>query len=130
MSLNDPLAAVLSEIKNAERIGKKQVITRFNSKLIKNVLELLNKLSFVGTVEEIETPQGNSLKISLLGNINSIGVIKPRYSIKLSDYEKFEKRFLPAKDFGILVVSTSKGIMIHNEAKEKKLGGRLLIFCY
>ena len=96
MSLNDPLAAVLSEIKNAERIGKKQVITRFNSKLIRNILDLLNKFSFIGKAEEIETAQGNNLKIFLLGNINDVGVIKPRYSIKISDYEKFEKRFLPA----------------------------------
>lgn len=130
MSLNDPLAAVLSKIKNAERIGKKQETTSFNSKLIKNILDLLNELSFLGKVEEIETSQGKALKIELLGNINGLGVIKPRYSIKLADYEKFEKRFLPAKDFGVLIVSTHKGIMTHNEAKEKKLGGRLLIFCY
>ena len=100
------------------------------AKSFARIIFALNNFSFIGKTEEIETAQGKDLKISLLGKINKIGVIKPRYSVKLSDYEKFEKRFLPAKDFGVLIVSTPKGIMSHNEAKEKKLGGRLLIFCY
>ncbi|MAG78181.1 30S ribosomal protein S8, partial [archaeon] len=58
------------------------------------------------------------------------GVIKPRFSVKIDGYEKFEKRFLLSKDFGLIIVSTSKGIMTHIEAKEKKLGGKLLAFVY
>ena len=41
-----------------------------------------------------------------------------------------EKRYLPAKDFGILIMSTSKGIMTHYDAKKKNLGGKLLSYCY
>jgi len=40
------------------------------------------------------------------------------------------KRFLPARDMGILVVSTSEGVMSHHEAAEKNLGGRLLAYVY
>ena len=65
-----------------------------------------------------------------MGNINKCGSIKPRYNIKKEDYEKFEKRYLPAKDFGFLIVSTSKGVMSHMEAKEKNIGGRLLAYFY
>ena len=45
-------------------------------------------------------------------------------------FEKFERRYLPAKDLGILFVSTPKGIMTHYDAKAKKLGGKLLAYCY
>jgi small subunit ribosomal protein S8 len=57
-------------------------------------------------------------------------VVKPRYSVKSDNYEKFEKRYLPAKEFGVLVVSTPKGMMSHNDARKNKLGGRLIAYCY
>ena len=58
------------------------------------------------------------------------GAIKPNFSVKKDGFEKFEKRYLPAKDFGVLIVSTSQGIMTHVEAKEKKLGGKLIAYVY
>lgn len=128
--LNDPLANVLSYINNHEKLGRKEITVANNSKVIRKVLEILNLHNYVGTYTEIEDGKGKLLNINLLGNINKIGVIKPRFNVKKDDYEKFEKRYLPAKDFGILIVSTSKGMMTHNEAKEKGLGGRLICYCY
>ena len=51
-------------------------------------------------------------------------------SLKRKRIEKFERRFLPAKDFGIIIMSTDKGMMTNNEAKEKNLGGKLIAFVY
>jgi small subunit ribosomal protein S8 len=130
MTLNDPLAAVLSNIMNHEKIGKQEVTVRFNSKTIRKVLSLLQENKYVGEFTEIPDGKTNLLKINILGNINKIGAIKPRSSVKTDNYVKFEKRFLPAKDFGIIIVSTSKGIMTHNQAKEQHLGGKLICYCY
>jgi small subunit ribosomal protein S8 len=66
----------------------------------------------------------------LIGNVNNAGVIKPRFSVTKDNYEKFEKRFLPARNIGVMVVSTSQGIMTHHESKKKNIGGRLIAFCY
>ena len=44
--------------------------------------------------------------------------------------EKFEKRYLPAKDFGILLVTTNKGVMTHEEAKKNHVGGKLLAYVF
>lgn len=128
--LNDPLAAALSKIINAERIGKKEVVVRPASKMIKKILTLMNEHSFVGSFEEAEDGKGGVLKVNLLGNLNNCGVIKPRFSTKHNGFEKWEKRYLPAKDFGLILVSTPKGIMTHNEAKDKHSGGKLLAYCY
>jgi small subunit ribosomal protein S8 len=128
--MNDPLANVLSHILNHEKLGRKEITTKFNSKLIRQILTIMNQHNYVGSFEEIEDGKAGMLKINLLGNINKVGVIKPRFQIKKDNFEKFEQRYLPAKDFGIIIVSTSKGIMIHNEAKEKGLGGKLLMYCY
>ncbi|MDD3175031.1 MAG: 30S ribosomal protein S8 [Candidatus Nanoarchaeia archaeon] len=130
MSLNDPLANVLSKISNATKIGKFEVLVENNSNLIKKVLSIMKDSKYITSVEEIEDSKGNFLKIILSGNLNNCGVIKPRFAVKLEDYEKFEKRFLLAKNFGFLLVSTNQGLMTHNEAKDKNLGGKLISFCY
>jgi small subunit ribosomal protein S8 len=128
--MNDTLASVMSAVSNAEKIAKKELTVTPISKTIKKVLEIMQANLYVGSFTEIEDTKGNLLKINLLGSINSCGAIKPRYAVKKEDYEKFEKRYLPAKDFGILIVSTSQGLMTHIEAKKKGIGGKLIAFCY
>ena len=90
----------------------------------------MNEKKYIGEYTEVKDTKGDMLKVNLLGNINKCGVIKPRYPTKVGNLEKFEKRYLPAKDFGLIIVSTSKGIMTHLEAKEKELGGKLLAYVY
>ncbi|MBU1199052.1 MAG: 30S ribosomal protein S8 [Nanoarchaeota archaeon] len=130
MSLNDHLSNVISQINAYEKLGKKQVITKDNSKVIKKVLSIMQDHKYIGGFEEVKDSKGDMLVIHLLGKINKAGVIKPRFSVQKYSFEKFEKRFLPAKDFGIIIVSTSQGMMTHIEAKKKEIGGRLISFCY
>ncbi len=127
---NDPLAACLAKLFNAERVGKREVAVKPASKMIRTILGLMNDHKYIGAWEENADDCGGWLKINLLGNINKCGVIKPRFAARNTAYEKWEKRYLPAKDFGILIVSTPQGIMTHHQAKEKKIGGRLLAYCY
>ncbi|MBS3166124.1 30S ribosomal protein S8 [Candidatus Woesearchaeota archaeon] len=128
--LNDPLAATLSKILNAEKVGKKEVEIKPASTMIKRILTILNEHNYIGSFEEVVNGKGGLLKVNLLGNINKCGVIKPRFSTKWNSFEKWEKRYLPAQDFGIIVVSTPKGVMTHASAKEKQTGGKLLAYCY
>lgn len=128
--LNDPLANALSIILNAEKIGRKECEIRPMSKVIKKVLSVMKDNLYLGDVEEVKDSKGGVLKVNLLGNINDCGAIKPRFSVKKDLYEKFEKRFLPAKGMGIIVVSTPQGIMTQAEAKKKGIGCRLLSYCY
>jgi len=127
---HDPLARALSAIRNAEARGKSTVIVRPVSKLLGKILELLKKEDYIKSFKYIDDRRGGIYEIELAGTINKIGAIKPRFSVKIKDYEKFEERYLPAKDFGRLIVSTPKGVMTHIEAKEKKLGGVLLAYVY
>jgi small subunit ribosomal protein S8 len=125
--LNDPLAAVMTKIINAEKIGRREVVVPA-SKMIRKILTIMNSNNYVGSFDEVDN--GKGLKINLLGNVNKCGVIKPRFSTKKNQLEKWEKRYLPAKDFGIIFVSTPQGVVTHNEAKEKNTGGKLLAYCY
>jgi small subunit ribosomal protein S8 len=128
--LNDPLANALSGILNYDKIGKKQYLVHPASKVIKRVLIIMNEQGYIGSAEEVTDARGGVIKVNLLGAINKCGVIKPRFAITMDEYEKFEKRFLPAKGVGVLIISTIKGIMTHEEAKSQNLGGKLIAFCY
>lgn len=128
--MQDTLAAALSNILNHERVGKKECFIHPCSKVITKILTLLNKYHYIGKFEEVTSAKGGVLKIYLLGRINKVGAIKPRFSVELDQFEKFEKRYLPAKGMGFLIVTTSKGIMTHEEAKKQGVGGRLLSYCY
>jgi len=130
MSLNDPLANVLSKINNASKIGQPSVVVENCSKLIKEVLTIMKTANYIGEFEEVEDGKGNYLKISLVGTLNCCGVIKPRFAVKSDNFQKFEKRFLLANNFGFILVSTNQGLMTHVQAKEKHLGGKLISFCY
>jgi small subunit ribosomal protein S8 len=130
MALNDPLANVMSFLNNQERLGRKELTTTNNSKLIREVLKILQEEQYIGSFEAEEDGKGGTLRVNLLGKINKCGVIKPRYNVQVKDYEKYEKRFLPAMGFGILIVSTNKGLMTNEKAKEMNLGGTLVCFAY
>ncbi|KXA99266.1 30S ribosomal protein S8 [candidate division MSBL1 archaeon SCGC-AAA261F19] len=126
----DPLSDALSTIKNYEEIRKREAIVSPASKLIADVLSVMKENDFIGDFKLIDDGKSGKFQIKLIGNINDCGVIKPRFSVKSDEYEKWEKRFLPAAGYGTIAVSTPEGVMSHDRAKEKGLGGRLLAFVY
>jgi len=127
--LQDTLADALSVIKNADKIGKKECVTQA-SKEIRSVLKVLQNHDYIGTFEFVNDGKSGKFKVELKGKIIDCNVIKPRFPIRVDDYEKFEKQYLPAREMGILIVSTPKGIIDHRKAQELHTGGRLLAFCY
>ena len=128
--LNDPLANALSLMKNAELKGKGTCVIQPSSKLIGGVLTLLKEKGYVGEFEYIDDGKAGVFQVKLQGNINNCGVIKPRYPIKRDELEKWESRYLPAQDFGLLILTTTKGIISHDEAKKNGIGGKLVAYVY
>ena len=128
--LNDPLANALSLIKNAESKGKGTCIIKPSSKLIGGVLNLLKVKGYISEFEYIEDEKAGIFQVKLKGNINNCGVIKPRYPIKREDLEKWESRYLPARDFGLLILTTTQGIISQDEAKKNGVGGKVLAYVY
>ncbi len=126
----DPLSDALTTILNAEKTGKKKVSIKPASKLIGEILRTVQRSGYLGEIEFIDDHRGGIFEIQLLGRINKCGVIKPRYPVKKDDYEKWEQQFLPAREFGILVVTTPDGVMAHEDAKQKQIGGRLLAYMF
>jgi len=126
---HDLIADMFSTLKNMEKIGRKECIVP-NSKLIQNILKVMQDNKYIGSTEVIEDGRGGKIKVSLVGRINDCNVIKPNFSVKKDEFINFEKRYLPAHNIGVLILTTSKGIMDQNEAEKKGTGGRLLGYVY
>jgi small subunit ribosomal protein S8 len=128
--LLDPLADALSTIKNAEMTGKPDCTLRPASKLIGNVLKVMKEKGYIGDFEFIDDGKSGIFKVQLKGKINKCGVIRPRHAVKNTDFEKWEKRYLPAKGFGSIILTTPDGVMTHSEARDNGIGGELLAYVY
>jgi small subunit ribosomal protein S8 len=124
------LSNLFSSLQNAEMRNKKECIVIPASKLASEVLRVLQKRRYIGEFEFIDDGVGGKLRIQLLGRINRCGVISPRFPVKSSKLVDWEHRYLPAVGVGVLIVSTPLGVMAHNEAQEKGVGGRLIGYVY
>jgi len=130
LTMMDTLSNGLTAIMNNELRNKRDCVISPASKLLGRVLRVLQLNGYIGEFEFIDDGRAGKFKIQLLGRVNKCGAIKPRYSISAEGFENWEKTFLPARDVGILVVSTPMGVLSHREAKGKNVGGRLLAYVY
>ena len=130
MPATSVLSNLFASLQNAEMRRKKECTVIPASNLASEVLRVLKKGTYIGEFEKIEDGVGGKLKVELLGRINKCGVISPRFPVKASKLVDWEHRYLPAVEVGTLIVSTPQGVMSHVEAREKKIGGRLLGYVY
>jgi small subunit ribosomal protein S8 len=124
--LNDALVT----LRHADQDGKPTAELQPASRLIAEVLRIFREHQYIDEFTYVANGRGGRYDVKLARRINSCGVIKPRISVPYERLERFEARFLPAQDFGILVLSTNQGVVSHREAREKKIGGRLLAYVY
>lgn len=124
------LPNLFSTMYNNEIRHKKECVVVPSSKLASEVLRTMQKHRYIGEFEFIDDGLFGKLRIQLLGRINRCGVVSPRFSVKKDNYSRWERQYLPAVGVGILIVSTSKGVMAHIEAQNNGLGGRLLGYVY
>jgi small subunit ribosomal protein S8 len=125
----DRFSDEINKIKTNERIGRRECIVA-STKLMRTVLDLLKSESYISGYEEFTDKKFKMLRVKLANRINSIGVIKPRYAVQCADIQKYETRYIPSGNFGVLILSTPQGVMTNLQAKEKRTGGRLLAYVY
>ena len=128
--LHNVLANALKCLLNAEKKGRRQVIIKPASKVLIKFLKLMQKRGYIGEFEVIDDHRSGKVVIELLGRINKCGVISPRFDVSLSKVEQWTNNILPSRQFGFLVLTTTKGILDHNQAKHKGTGGKVLGFFY
>jgi len=124
--LND----ALKSMNNAEKAGKRQVLIRPSSKVIVKFLQVMQKHGYIGEFEEVDDHRNGKIVVQLNGRLNKTGVISPRYNVQLRDLEQWVQKLLPSRQFGYIVLTTSAGIMDHEEARRKHVAGKIIGFFY
>jgi len=127
--MTDYLADALNTIKTHEMVGQ-NVCSVKATKLIEKVLTVLKEHKYLKDFKRIEDGRGSVYEVSLDGRINNCGVIKPRMPVRRQEWSLKEQEFIPGFGVGLLIVSTSGGIMTNAEAEKRRVGGRLLAYVY
>ncbi|GJN32343.1 hypothetical protein PR202_gb20846 [Eleusine coracana subsp. coracana] len=124
--LNDALKSMY----NAEKRGKRQVMIRPSSKVIIKFLIVMQRHGYIGEFEYVDDHRAGKIVVELNGRLNKCGVISPRFDVGVKEIEGWTARLLPSRQFGYIVLTTSAGIMDHEEARRKNVGGKVLGFFY
>lgn len=130
MSRLNTIADGMSALKNAADCGKSECVIEPASKLLGAMFRTMQEAGYLSGFEFIDDGRGGQFRVHLNGRINKCGSISPRYSVPLSELEYWEMQFLPGKNFGLLILSTSRGVMSHEQARKEGIGGELLGYAY
>ena len=120
----------LQAITNAEKRGKRQVLIRPVSKVVIKFLQVMQKHGYIGEFELVDDRRSGKIVVNLIGRINKVGVISPRFDVALPDIERWTNKLLPSRAFGHVVLTTSYGILDHADAIKMHTGGKVLGFFY
>ena len=124
---HDVVADALNMIKNAKRAGKETIKINRISNLLIEVLKIMKQESAIKRYR-IDADE-KSIQLTI-GELSECKSVKPRFTIKKEDLERYKRRYLPSRKLGILIVSTNKGLMTHKEAENEKIGGCLIAYFY
>ena len=131
MSMTDPIADLLTRIRNGQQI-KKQKISCPASKTKVSILKVLKEEGFIRDYEIVETEKRKNIEISLKYHYGE-PVIKEITRVSkpgLRVYSSVKNMPVYKNNMGVSILSTSKGIMTNFSAKEANIGGEIICRIY
>ena len=128
MSLSDPIADMLTRIRNAGRINRKDVNIRA-SKICEGIASVLKQEGYIEDYDRIDDAKQGILRVTLKYDQDGRSVI-----IEIARASKPGRRVYSPVDklprvlggMGIAIISTSKGVMSDKSCREAKVGGEIL----
>ncbi|MEJ2647906.1 MAG: 30S ribosomal protein S8 [Sedimentisphaerales bacterium] len=128
MSLSDPIADMLTRIRNASRVNRREVIIKA-SKICEGIANVLKQEGYIEDYDRIEDSRQGILRIKLKYNQEGRSIIN---EIKRSSkpgrrtYLSVDKLPRVMAGMGVAIVSTSKGVMSDRSCREANVGGEIL----
>ena len=131
MSMTDPIADMLTRIRNANQM-KHESVSMPASRLKLEILEVLKNEGYIAEYEKIEDGKQGVIKVTLK-YVNKERVIKGIKRISkpgLRVYAKSTELPQVLNGLGVAIISTSNGVMTDREARKNKLGGEVIAFVW
>ena len=123
----DQIADLITRIRNAINVGKNEILVP-TSKLKAGVIEVLAKNGYIASYDVIEgTPRGMlHVVINEPGTVAKINEITKVSKPGRRVYSSVSDLPVIKSGHGMIIISTSKGLMTGREAKKAGLGGEIL----
>ena len=131
MSMTDPIADMLTRIRNANQM-KHESVSMPASRLKLEILEVLKNEGYIAEYEKVEDGKQGVIKVTLK-YVNKERVIKGIKRISkpgLRVYAKSTELPQVLNGLGVAIISTSNGVMTDREARKNKLGGEVIAFVW
>lgn len=123
----DIVADALNMIRNAKKARKETIKIRKISNLLIEIFKIMKEK---GAIKNYKiNSKEKSVEVSI-GNLEECMAIKPRFSAKSDQIERYRRRYLPSRNVGTLIISTNKGLVTHEEAQEENIGGSIIAYFY
>ena len=130
-ALTDPIADLLTRIRNAMQVNKKEFFAPY-SKIKSDIVAILKKEGYITDCELDNTETHPRLKVSLryVGKASAIVGLRRISRPGLRRYVGSEEIPRVLGGMGIAVLSTSRGVMTGHEARRQKIGGEILAYVW
>ena len=127
MSMHDPIADMLTRIRNAQAVGEREVVMPY-SKLKLAILNVLQQEGYIIGSEAVEALAKKNIKVQLKYYQGSpvIDKIKRVSRPGLRIYRSSDQLPTVLAGMGIAIISTPQGVMTEKSARAKKVGGEVI----
>ena len=132
MVVTDPIADMLTRIRNANQLKYKEVMVP-TSKLKVGIADILKNEGYINGYKIVDSENGSMINIELKYGARKERVITGLKRISkpgLRVYAKKEEVPTVLNGLGIAIISTSKGLMVDKDARKENLGGEVLAYIW
>ena len=131
MVMTDPIADMLTRIRNANQM-KKQTVDIPASKLKQQVLDVMKEEGYISNVVVVKGKPVNHLRVTLkyMQNERVVKGLKRISKPGLRVYAKHGEIPKVLNGLGIAIISTSKGLMTDRDARKQEVGGEILAYVW
>ena len=128
MSMNDPIADMLTRIRNANAI-RRDTVDVPRSKLKRGIADVLRREGFIADYLDIEAGPQSIIRMKLKYGPDGQRIIRRIERVSKPGrrvYRRVPDLDAPVGGIGVYVVSTDQGVLSDREAREKMAGGEIL----
>lgn len=128
--MTDPIADMLTRIRNASKVKKEEVLIPF-SKIKFEIARILKENNFIDSYEKVDENFGQlSIKLKYQDGRPALTDLKRISSPGRRVYTRRKELPKVLNDYGLAIISTSRGLMTNVDAGKKGLGGEILCEIY
>ncbi|KAE7998600.1 hypothetical protein FH972_003131 [Carpinus fangiana] len=120
--LNEALRAIV----NAERRGKATVELKPISTVMSSFLKIMKDRGYIKGFQVYDPHRVGRITVELQGRINDCRALTYRQDITAREIERYRLRMLPTHQWGYVVITTPDGVLDHEEAIKRSVGGQVL----